>query len=413
MGINAELVEKRNELNAIRAKMAKINKEAKDGNDFDFTKATDLTGDKTERLDQYRKNLARMDDLAKEVEALADAERGSKADYSDEPEIKGMVHAYGIQEEKSLGQRFIESESFKAYQEGKLDKWKVRADFPEMGLKTLISTGAGWAPPTIRTGEVVMYPTEPTRFFDFLPKAATGSAAITYMEETTRDQTAAAATEGTGAYTESTFALTERSVTVQNIAHYVTVTDQQIEDVPQMQDLIDTELRMGLREVLDAYAISGTGVSPIPLGILSKTGIQTQVADGDQLPDAVYKAMVKVEATGKANPTFVLVNPYDWQTVRLQRTDDGVYIWGNPSTIGPETLWGLPVIKSTRITQGTAVTGDAAMFGKYFERRGVLVEMTDSHSTNFIYGIKCIRATVRGCFRWSRAAAFCKVTGIA
>lgn len=411
MGVKAELVEKRNELNDLRKKMAKINTEAKDGNDFDFSKATDLTGDKAERLDQYRKNLARMDDLGKEVQALADAERGTKESY-EEQEIKSMIHPQGQQEAKSLGQRFVDSESFKAFKKGQIKFGQVSADFPDIGLKT-ITTSAGWAPPTIRTGEVVMYPTEATRFFDFLPEATTGAAAVTYMEETTRTQDAAAETEATGAYNESAYALTERSVTVQNIAHFVTVTDQQVEDVPQMQDLIDTELRLGLREVLDTYAITGSGIAPIPLGILYKSGIGTQVADGDQLPDAVYKAMVKVQAVGKADPNFVLVNPYDWQTVRLQRTDDGVYIWGNPSTIGPETLWGLPVIRSTRITKGNAVTGDAARFGKYFERRGVLVEMTDSHDTNFIYGIKCIRATVRGCFRWSRAAAFCQVTGIA
>jgi hypothetical protein len=412
MGVKTELVEKRNELDDLRKKMAKINTESKDGNDFDFSKATDLTGDKTERLDQYRKNIARMDDLGKEVQALADAVRGTKESY-EEQEIKSMIHPQGQQESKSLGQRFFDSPSWKAYKKGDIKFDQINVEFPEINLKTLMTTSAGWAPPTIRTGEVVMYPTEATRFFDFLPKANTGAAAVTYMEETTRDQDMAAETEGSGVYNESTYVLTERSVTVQNIASYVTVTDQQIEDVPQMQDLIDTELRMGLREQLDEYAITGSGIAPIPLGILYKSGIGTQVADGDQLPDAVYKAMVKVQAVGKADPNFVLVNPYDWQTVRLQRTDDGVYIWGNPSTIGPETLWGLPVIKSTRITKGTSVTGDAARFGKYFERRGVLVEMTDSHDTNFIYGIKCIRATVRGCFRWSRAAAFCKVTGIA
>jgi hypothetical protein len=412
MGVKTELVEKRNELDDLRKKMAKINTESKDGNDFDFSKATDLTGDKTERLDQYRKNIARMDDLGKEVQALADAVRGTKESY-EEQEIKSMIHPQGQQESKSLGQRFFDSPSWKAYKKGDIKFDQINVEFPEINLKTLMTTSAGWAPPTIRTGEVVMYPTEATRFFDFLPKANTGAAAVTYMEETTRDQDMAAETEGSGVYNESTYVLTERSVTVQNIASHVTVTDQQIEDVPQMQDLIDTELRMGLREQLDEYAITGSGIAPIPLGILYKSGIGTQVADGDQLPDAVYKAMVKVQAVGKADPNFVLVNPYDWQTVRLQRTDDGVYIWGNPSTIGPETLWGLPVIKSTRITKGTSVTGDAARFGKYFERRGVLVEMTDSHDTNFIYGIKCIRATVRGCFRWSRAAAFCKVTGIA
>lgn len=413
MALKSELVAKRNELEALNKKVFKIRDDSKqDNGEFDLMKATELDGkDVTERLANFQKMAARQTELGKDIKSLVDSLAALEAEpQSDEPARK-MVHGDGQTERKSLGQRFVESASFKGYQEGKVSLKDIKADF-DVELKTLITEAAGFAPPVVRTGEVVPYAVEPVRFFNIMPKGQTGAAAVTYMEETTRTQAAAAATEGTGAYGESTFALEEKSVTVQNIGHLVRVTDQQIEDVPQMQDLIDTELRAGLLEILDTYAISGSGSSPVPLGILNKTGIISRPADGDQLADAAYKAMTDVMVTGKANASIVLVHPLDWQTLRLERTDDGVYIWGNPSTIGPETLWGLPVVKSTRITKGQAMIGDLQTFGKYFERRGILVEMTDSHDTNFAYGIKAIRATVRGCFRWSRASAFCKISDL-
>lgn len=414
MALKSELVEKRNELAVVNAKVAKVRADTKsDNGELDLMKSAELSGkDATERLEDFRKMLARQDDLGKQVDSLVKAITSLESEPEPQEPARKMEHGEPAREVKSIGQRFVESKAYKGWQEGKVDLRDVKMEFGDVNLKTLITTGAGWAPPTIRTGEVVGYAVEPVRFFTLMPKGATGAAAITYMEETTRTQSAAAATEGSGAYAESTFALTERSVTVQNIGHLARVTTQQVEDVPQMQDFIDNELRAGLLEILDQYAITGTGVSPIPLGILAKTGLLTQAGAGDEMADAVYKAMTQVIVTGKANPSFVLCHPNDWQSLRLLRTTDGMYIWGNPAERGPETLWGLPVVKSTRITEGTALTGDLAGFGKYFERRGVLVEMTDSHDTNFAYGILAIRATVRGCFRWTRAAAFCQVTDI-
>ena len=66
-----------------------------------------------------------------------------------------------------------------------------------------------------------------------------------------------------------------------------------------------------------------------PAGVLSTVGIQTQAKSTDPTPDAIYKAMTKMEVVGQAMPSAVVLHPNDWQEIRLLRTTDGIYIWGH------------------------------------------------------------------------------------
>ena len=50
------------------------------------------------------------------------------------------------------------------------------------------------------------------------------------------------------------------------------------------------------------------------------------------------------------------------------------------------------------------------MFSELAERRGIVVKITDSHSTYFIEGKQAIRADMRVAFMIYRAAAFVDVT---
>jgi len=105
------------------------------------------------------------------------------------------------------------------------------------------------------------------------------------------------------------------------------------------------------------------------------------------------------------------MHPNDWQDIRLLRTSDGIYIWGNPSEAGPMRLWGLPVVDTDAQTEGTGLTGDFANFCQLFERQGVEVEF-GYVNTDFTDGKKRMRAGLRVAFIVTRGAAFCQSTGI-
>lgn len=380
------------------------------GPDLDFTKITSLAGDSRAKAEAIQALDAELNDLGDEVlrlKAVQDAadrikrlpaQRGSGPDGEGEQEHEAKAA-------RSLGEAFVKSAAY-TDRKGKIGP-EAHLD---VELKTLMTTVAGWAPETTRTGTVIPFATRPIQVTDLVPGTTTRQAAVVYMEETTFTNAAAEAAEG-GTYAESALALTEQSSPVRKIATFLPVTDEQLEDETQVAGYIDNRLRFMVAQRLDAQILTGNGTAPNLRGINNVVGIQTQAKGADPVPDAVYKAMVLIRVTGRAIPSAVVMHPLDWQDVRLLRTADGIYIWGNPSEAGPERLWGLPVAQSDAQTQNTGLVGDFS-FSELSVRRGVDVQVSNSHGTFFVEGKQAIRADMRAAFLVYRPAAFCTVTGI-
>lgn len=404
-----ELVEKRKELEVKQAIIMKVFKEA--GKELDLMKATGLTGkDRKERAGEVKRMNEELADLGREVDdlvALVNAEKQAREredntnNTADPPQPSGES-----KKKKSFGQLFTESDAYKNRKTQETES-KIKMD-----MKTLFQTSAGWAPESIRTGRVVDYATRPIQILDIIPPGTTGAAAIVYMEETTFTNNAAEAAEA-GEFAEAALALTERSSTVRKIAVFIPVTDEQLEDVAGIQSYLDNRLQFMLRQRLDSQIINGTGAAPQLAGILNVSGIQSFARTGLHF-DALAEAMRRVRVTGRAMPNVFVIHSSDWWSVdmRLAKTDDGQYIWGHPSEPGPVRIWGLPMVETEVITEGTSLVGDFANFIQLFERTGIEVRISDSHSDYFIKGKQAIRATVRVALPTYRPSAFCEITGM-
>lgn len=276
---------------------------------------------------------------------------------------------------------------------------------------TLMQTSAGWAPESSRTGIVSTYPTRPApHVVDFIPKMATNQAAIKYMEETTFTNAAAETAEG-GSFPEAALALTEQTVTVRKVAVFLPVTDEQLEDVEGIRDYVDQRLRFMLAQRVDLQVLKGNGTAPNLLGTMNVTGIQTQAQGSDTLEEATHKLITLIRTDGFAEPSVIFMNGANWETIRLRKTADGVYIYGSPSDAAPERLWGIPVVVTTALaTADKVVAGDYVTHAAIFNRRGIDVQVSNAHSTYFVEGKQAIRADVRLAVVHFRPKAFGKVT---
>ena len=239
----------------------------------------------------------------------------------------------------------------------------------------------------------------------------TSQAVVKYMSETTKTPAAAEAAEG-GAYAEAAFALTEQSSTVEKIAVFIPVTDEQFEDEPRARDYLNARLVRAINERLDSQLLVGDGSTPNLEGILNVSGIQTQAKSTDPTFDAIHKGITKVRFTGYAEPDAVILHPNDWETIRLTRTADGIYILGNPADRGPERIWGLSVVVTPAETENTGLVGAFRDYCELAVRRGLELKVSDSHSDYFVKGKLAVRADFRVAFPVYRAAAFCTITGI-
>lgn len=407
----SKLTETREKLGTKHQLMGRVLQEAGDDNDFAKVRAFGEDLDTSAKVEKFRALNQEMADLAAECKKLELAEAGKR--WQDvEEEMKKPVGSPplpgGPGETKSIGERMIDSDEYRAFREDHTKGFAMH--FDDIGVKTLMETTAGWAPESTRIGRVVEDVTRPIQLLDLIPVGDTDSASVVYMEETTRTHAAAETAEGV-AYAESTFELTERSSQVRKITDSIPVTDEQLEDEAQVRSYLDQRLRFGVRQRLDNQVLQGDGVAPNLEGILNVTGIQTQAKGSDPTFDAIHKAITKVRVTGRANPNAVVLHPNDWEEIRLTRTADGIYILGNPATAGPMTLFGLPVALGDVATENTGLVGDFANFAQIFERRGIDVQVGFTGS-QFVEGKQTLRADLRAAFVVFRPAAFCTVTGI-
>jgi HK97 family phage major capsid protein len=402
------------EMVAKQAELAKIFEEA--GNPYDFMKSTGLTGDITERHAEVQRRIKELDDLGKqreEAQQLEDAEKRVKDvgkllnDPINRPPQPGD-NGGQRQPVKSLGQFVVEHADFKAT----LGQAKKTFDIqhPDLEFKTTFSTTAGFPPESVRTGRIVEAALRPIGVLDIIPSTPTNQAAVVYMRETVTTPAAAERAEA-AVYAEADISYAEDSSTVRSIGVSLPVTDEQLEDVPGVQGMIDGRLLFFLRQRLDGQVLNGSGTPPALRGILNAVTIQTQAKGADPTFDAIHKAMTLVMVTGRAVPSAIILNPNDWQDLRLTRTADGIYILGNPADVGAQRLWGLPVVVTDALTENTGLVGDFVNHCELRPRRGAEVQV-GLDADDFTHGIQTIRAGLRTAFVVYRATAFCSVTGI-
>jgi len=189
-----------------------------------------------------------------------------------------------------------------------------------------------------------------------------------------------------------------------------------LSDAPAIRSIIDQRLLFGLQQKLQSQIVSGDGTGENLTGILNLAGIGVVGKGTDAGVDALYKGRTYVAWTGLGRPTAFVLNPTDWQNIRLSRESaatatPGTYLFGPPSLGGADTLWGLPVVLDPNIPAGTGLIGDFNQGVTLYDREQGAVRV-GTVNDQFIRNMQTILAELRVAFVGWRPTVFCKVTGL-
>jgi len=221
---------------------------------------------------------------------------------------------------------------------------------------------------------------------------------------------------GGGYKPESGLAVQRVSTPVRTIAHWIPVTKRALSDAAQMVTLIDSFLEYGLEEELEDQMIAGDGTGENFEGLANVSGLQTQdfVADPTGRPEgfglllAMRRAKTKVRLAG-ARANGYVVNPADLEKLDEIATGQDVFYFGGPSGANDtRPLWGLPVIESEAVPEGTAYCGDFTR-AILWDREQATITTTDSHADFFIRNLVAILAEMRAAFGVIQPNAFVEI----
>lgn len=372
-----------------------------------------------EQVAELNKRNDELTELGKELDTvlgLEAAETGLKVRQErDKQPVGGITHPTGLvlpdaPRLKTVREIMDESVDYQAFLKDTNRKTAI-FEIPEQEFKTLITLATLTPQPERRSGIVPMALEERT-VADLMMQGNTSSTVIEYYEQTTLTNSAAEVAEA-AEKPESAIAFTLRSDTVRKIATWIPVTDEALRDVPRMQSLIEGMLMFMVKRREELQLLRGNGIAPNLHGVQVRTGVQTYAKAGlDSTPDAIYKGMNLVRNTGFAEPTAVVFHPNDWMDVRLLRTADGIYIWGNPSDAGPERIWGKEIRQTTEQIENTALVGAFRPWAEVVRRDGLTITASSEHAAYFIENKVAVLAEERLALEVTRPSAFCTVTSI-
>jgi HK97 family phage major capsid protein len=283
-----------------------------------------------------------------------------------------------------------------------------------------------------------------------IPSYACDSPVVTYVRESTWTNNAAATAEGATKPTSS-HGLQRYTEQVGKIANLERVTDELIQDAGMVWSLIQQRLVQGVQRKEEVELLAGSGYPGVS-GILNRSagftapqtisavtnlvvpatgtpgigagtdtvasvtpgraiiGTGSGVAPtGVQIAEGILQAITDIRVLHFFEPDAVVMNPWDYLTIRLSKDLNNQYYGGafygrdygfpaneaTPQAVTTFGLWGKKVVATPAMPQGLILVGDFAGWNRVLRRGGLRVDMTNTNGTDFEQNLWTARAEER------------------
>lgn len=336
----------------------------------------------------------------------------------------GFADLSNLGEFRSIGQQVVEDTAFHDWMERTARSGKA-APSPVVELRTLVTEGTpglipgGVAGVLLPVGQPYLPNVRRQRLFirDLITVQQTGLAGVPYVRElnATGNQTSASTVAEGGVKPEASVQFQADFAPVTVIAVNVPISSQAASDSLTLVGYLNGRLVYMLKLREEAEILNGNGVYPDVKGILAYTGagqVQNQAATAGEMAITLGNAIAKVEIVdGEADG--IAVNPQDAWSMFIKRAAGGAGTFdaGTPFMSGvTDTVWGLPLVRTNSLPQGTGVVGSWAMGATWFDRQEANVKVYEQHSDYAVKNLMLIQAEERGALAVIRPDWFVKAT---
>jgi HK97 family phage major capsid protein len=280
------------------------------------------------------------------------------------------------------------------------------------------------------------------------------SPVVTYLRETNWTNNAAATGEGQ-TFPTSTNQVTRYTAQVGKVANIARLTDETVQDAPLFMSLVNKRTAQGVARAEEVQLLAGAGypgvegllglttsftmpqtVTPVtnlvvpalntpgegaasatvssvtPGRLISLNGGGSAAPKGSDIAVGILAMLTDIRVTHFFEPTAVVMNPYDWFTVRTWTDNNGQFMAGGPfftdygqpqNNTRPDIqavdtagqIWGKRVATTPAIPQGYILVGDFANGGFVIRKGGLRLETVNVNGYDFEQGLWTMRAYTR------------------
>jgi len=250
---------------------------------------------------------------------------------------------------------------------------KFRLEMPEAKTMTIAGNVTG-NPVTTYALRPALQPAQLVNFRDLVPTVRSESGLYTFYKENTGE------TNNIGSQTEGAtkgqndYNLTETKIVNSYIAGFSRFSKQMMKSLPFLSQSLPRMLQR------DFFKAENSSFFSTVSGAATGTATTTETVD--------LKQLVQLIANQKAanfNPSYILVSPAQQSRILIDTINAGYYVGSGSVQIGTGgdiTIWGVPVLSATWVTDNKALVIDA----DYIERvevEGIAIEFSYEDSDNF------------------------------
>lgn len=349
---------------------------------------------KTAEVRDLDERLARASKAADLVSSL------SSAQVDDEHEEKGDALGDG------LGARFIKSPAFREFRKSHPSGFdggtpmrleaKGIGGLGDIGMKATLDTTVGRRSPIDRQPGYQNYLDPATNIapsiLDLVTVGSTNSTSLEYAQILTETNNAAVVAEGQlKPLSDLTTGIADAKVFT--YADGFDATNQFLADEPALATFMESSIQRHLRLKIEDLLLNGAGGATAPRGILNTTGVQAVPFRADVIT-TLSDALLALSNTATDVQAIVL-NPATAWSLRLLKDTTGQYLSGGPFTSGVvQSLWGIPIVTSTRVAANQALLGDFRTVN-FLQREPISVLAFNQHKDYAQRNMVYVRAELR------------------
>lgn len=218
---------------------------------------------------------------------------------------------------------------------------------------------------------------------DLIPTTPVTGQSFTYFKELLHTLGAGMVAEG-GAKPTSNVTFEQVTDIVKKIAVWMPVTDEALDDVPQLYSYIQELLRYDLELKREGQLLKGDGTGNNLNGIMTQaTVFDPDLSKAtDTAIDTVRRAIYQARKQSKLAADAVVMSDLDWMNIELQKDGENRYLFANLQGLVTPVLWGRPIVASDSMDEGDGstsggefLTGSFQQGARIYDRMGFTIKV--------------------------------------